>query len=99
MTAISLEYVGASPAFSRSSLGKFWKRPVAVAGWGRFMETGFPPGVAVSVHTIFFIPSFGATQGPPLSLHPGEPAIVISKPSESANRAVNRKASFHSGVM
>ena len=56
-------------------------------------------GELVSLHTIFFIASTGLTQGPPDSLHPGEPAMASSSPSWSANCVVYRNASFHSGVM
>ena len=49
--------------------------------------------------TYCFIASRGCTQGPPLSLHPGEPAIAISKPYLSPKVTAYRKASFHSGVI
>src|SRR5664279_2355931 len=56
-----------------------------------------PPSTRVSDQTIFFIPSAGFTHGPPLSLHPGEPAIAISRCRESASFVANLNASFQSG--
>src|SRR5680860_700368 len=32
-----------------------------------------PPTTSISRHTNFFIPSLGATQGPPVTLQPGDP--------------------------
>ncbi len=40
-----------------------------------------PPSTRVSLQTSFFMAWAGVTQGPPDSLHPGEPAIASSRPS------------------
>src|ERR1700746_1884777 len=45
------------------------------------------------------MPCDAGTQGPPDSLHPGEPAIAISMPRSSPSVIAYLKASFHSGVM
>ena len=58
-----------------------------------------PPSTMVSLQTYFFMPWEGGTHGPPVSLHPGEPAIAISMPSWSPMPMAYLNASFHSGVM
>ena len=68
-------------------------------GLGSTPLKGRPPSTRVSLQTYFFIAWAGVTHGPPLSLHPGEPAMAISRPSWSARVAVYLNASFHSGVM
>ena len=50
-------------------------------GWGSFPENNCPPRMRVSVQTYFFMPSWGATHGPPVTLQPGEPAIGSLKPN------------------
>ena len=76
-----------------------WKGPVVFGGAGRRPLHGWPPETTVSLQTSFFIPSFASTQGPPVSLQPGEAAMASSSPLRSASAAANRKAFFHSGVM
>jgi hypothetical protein len=83
----------------RSIRGAFWKGPLTVGGFGRAPVNRFPPSTRVSLQTSFFMAWAGVTHGPPDSLHPGEPAIAISRPSWSASVAAYENASFHSGVM
>ena len=45
------------------------------------------PSIGVSLHTIFFMAASGATQGPPVSLQPGDESIIISMPCLSARPA------------
>jgi hypothetical protein len=66
---------------------------------GRVPRNGFPPSASVSLQVYFFIPSEGGTQGPPVSLQPGELAIASSIPSSSPRVTAYLKASFQSGVM
>src|SRR5258705_5873537 len=54
------------------------KGPVAAGGCARIRSRDFPPATRVSLHTYFFIASFGATQIPPVSLQTGETAMVNS---------------------
>ena len=42
---------------------------------------GLPPSTRVSLHTYFFMASGPGTQGPPVSLQPGDPAIASSSPN------------------
>ena len=65
----------------------FWNGPVAEGGLGSVPLKGRPPSTRVSLHTNFFIPWAGGTHGPPLSLHPGDPAMAISNPNWSASVA------------
>src|SRR5580704_10118416 len=55
--------------------------------------------MSVSLHTYFFMPCAGGTQGPPVSLQPGEPAIAISIPNWLPRVIAYLRASFHLGVM
>src|SRR5579859_5245378 len=48
-------------------------------GWASLPANAWPPLKRVSLHTYFFIPADGGTQGPPVSLQPGELAM-LSKP-------------------
>ena len=82
-----------------SPTGTFWNGPVVVGGFGSAPVNGWPPSTRVSLQTYFFIACAGVTHGPPLSLHPGEPAMAISRPSWSASVVAYLNASFHSGVM
>src|ERR1035437_10165686 len=77
----------------------FWNCPVAEGGLASAPLNGRPPCTGVSLHTNFFMACAGVTHGPPLSLHPGEPAMAISSPNWSASVVVYLKASFHSGVI
>ena len=61
--------------------GAFWNGPVVVGGFGRMPVKRRPPRTRVSLQTSFFMAWAGVTQGPPDSLHPGEPAIASSRPS------------------
>ena len=79
--------------------GTDWKGPVMLGGAGRIVETALPPSISVALQTSFFMASLGFTQGPPVSLQPGDEAMVSSSPSLSANSAVCLKAAFHSGVI
>ena len=71
------------------------KGPVAAGGCARIRSRTLPPATRVSLHTYFFIASCGATQIPPVSLQPGEPAIVTSIPEARARRVVARKVARH----
>ena len=73
--------------------------PVVSGGGASLPRNARAPWTIVSLQAIFFMPSCGATQGPPVTEKPGEVAIAISSPSRSASLAAKRKASFHSGVM
>ena len=55
------------------------------------------PCTVVSLHTYFFIPCSGFTQGPAVSLQPPDAAIAISRCKRSASAAACRQADFHSG--
>jgi len=56
-------------------------------GRGSTPWNGALPVTGVAVHTSFFMPSCGWTQGPPVSLQPGEELIDISMPYLAARRA------------
>ena len=43
-----------------------------------------PPFTLTARHVIFFMASWGVTQGPPVLLQPGELGMAIVMPSESA---------------
>ncbi len=58
-----------------------------------------PPSEVNWLQTYSFMPCDPGTHGPPDSLQPGEPALPAFKPSWSANRIADLKASFHSGDM
>src|SRR6266496_6413407 len=77
----------------------FWNEPVLLGGCASLPDNGLPPSTSVSLHTYFFIPWDGGTHGPPVSLHPGEPAIAISMPNWSPRWMAYLNASFHSGVI
>src|SRR5882757_259181 len=64
------------------------KGPATAGGCARIRSRNLPPATCVSLHTYFFIASSGATQIPPVSLQPGEPAIVTSIPAARARRVV-----------
>jgi hypothetical protein len=64
-----------------------------------FSASGRPPSTTASLHTSFFMPSAGRTQGPPVSLQPGDAAMPNSSCLSSASPAANRNASAHSGLM
>ena len=53
----------------------------------------------VSLHTYFFMASSGATQTPPVSLHPGDPAIVTSMPPFLAFVIIDLNVCFQAGDM
>ena len=80
-------------------IGMSWNRPLTVGGWGSAPANFLGPSTRVSLHTTFFMPSSGLTQGPAVSLHPPDAAIDISRPSRSASAAAWRNASFQSGVI
>lgn len=48
------------------------ERGIPSSGRGRTPLKGFPPSTQVSLHTTFFMPWLGLTQGPPDSLQPGD---------------------------
>src|ERR1700690_753297 len=77
----------------------FWNGPVTLGGGAIFPVNFLPPSRTVSLHTYFFIPCDGGTQGPPDSLQPGDPAIAISIPNWAPRVIAYLNASFHSGVM
>ena len=77
----------------------FWNAPVFDGGAASLPVKGLPPSTSVTLHTYFFIPSLGATHGPPLSLHPGDPAMACSIFKSVASLVAYKNASFHSGVM
>ena len=56
-----------------------------------------PPFILVSVHTKRFMACSGLTHGPPVLLHPGQLAMAVSMPSESARCMTYWKQSFHCG--
>ena len=45
-------------------MGMFCMGPVTIGGCAKAPENGFPPSTLVSLHTTFFIPWLGLTQGP-----------------------------------
>ena len=70
----------------RSSIGRFWKAPVLAGGCASVPVKALPPSTRVSLHTYFFMASLAGTQGPPVSLQPGEPAMAISRFNWSPTR-------------
>ena len=73
--------------------------PVTSKPSGSLTLRGLPPTTSICLQTSFFIASSSFTQGPPVSLQPGELAMVISMSRLSAKLMAYLKASFHSGVM
>ncbi len=65
----------------------------------QFAVERLPPSTRVALHTIFFMPCAAGTQGPPVSLHPGELAMATSMPRLRAVVTASLNACFHSGVM
>jgi hypothetical protein len=61
--------------------------PLFEGGAGSWPLKSRGPVTRVSLQTSFFIASPGFTQGPPVSLQPGELKIAISNPSRSASAA------------
>jgi hypothetical protein len=55
---------------------RFWTGPVFDDSLASTPLNGFPPSIRVLLHTDFFMPSEDGTQGPPVSLQPGEPTIA-----------------------
>ena len=78
--------------------GRSWKFPFTEGGAARRPENFRGPSTRVSLQTSFFMACSGFTQGPPVSLHPPEVCIVISRPSRSDSAAAWRSRSFHSGL-
>ncbi len=78
--------------------GSDWKFPFDEGGAGKRPENFRGPSTRVSLQTSFFMASAGFTQGPPVSLHPPEMCMVISRPRRSHSAAAWRSISFHSGL-
>jgi hypothetical protein len=58
--------------------------PVVAGGAASLPVNGRPPATRVADQAIFFMASWGVTQGPPVSLQPGEAAMASSRPLSSA---------------
>ncbi len=67
-----------------STIGSSWNGPVASGSGGSWPSKRPAPETSASLQASFFMPSFGWTQGPPVSLHPGDAAVPNSSPRLSA---------------